>query len=948
MFKIDSTVFLFNLASKFIPMKKIITIIISTFILSNFCFSATFTVLNTNDSGIGSLRQAITDANGSNGPHSIVFNIPNTDVNFNTNSGTWKITLNSTLPMIIKPFISIDATTQTNNQGNTNPEGPEIELSSNNMLTFAFRIATPGNTVKGFIINGFDFGIQIYGTMANANLVSDNYIGTNFNGLQTIANNFGIGISGDAPGTIIRNNLISGNNNYGIVASSGNTLNIKGNLIGTDKTGMSKLPNGSGIVLDNSASSTIGGTAFGDRNIISGNSSSGIIFNGTSNSNNQIINNFIGVNKNGNDTLPNETGIIFNTAPNNIIGGNLPNKANVISGNSSAAIVLNGTGANGNIIQGNFVGTDSSGTMPLSNAYGIIVKMDADRNLIGGTTPAERNIISANLEIGVYIESSDSNIVTGNYIGTNVQGDNAFRKNGVLIQANGIEINTVSKYNRIGGLSPGERNIISGNRVYGAIYYGNSSLNNIVGNYIGTDVTGNFSIPNATGICVDASSNHNMIEHNLLSGNVSYGIFIVTTGSYYNTFRANKVGTNALGTAAIPNDVGIIIAGGAKYNIIGGENPEDRNVFSGNHYCGIEISDNTTDSNQIIGNFVGTDISGNVALGNYYGIVASSFSSHSLIDKNIISGNNSCGMILTDNTHHNKITNNSIGLGMDGTSNLGNGSSGIVLAFGASYNIIGDYHHGNYIANNDSCGVIILGNNTLHNRISANSIFDNAFLGIDILPEGVNINDVGDADNGPNGLQNYPIISSTGYNAATGYTFVTGTIDTQNKSNCTIEVFKVETADFFNHGQGKTFLGATNPDANGNWTIFVEGTQPTDIITTTATAMEGSTSEFSQNFSVVVGIHNQNVLESNFSIYPNPNNGSINCVFVANESDYYKIIITDLSGRKITTLIDNFYISGHYNLQFSLFDYKINQGNYILSLTKGTQVVNSKIISFIE
>lgn len=929
-------------------MKKIIILALAISLNLSFCFAATFTVINTNDSGAGSLRQAITDANGSNGPHTIQFNIPNSDINYNVISNTWKITLTTVLPMVVKPYITIDGTSQTTNQGNTNLYGPEIELNSNSLLTYAFRIATPGNTVKGFIINGFDFGIQIYGTMANANVISENYIGTNFNGSQSVANNYGIGISGDAPGTIIQNNLISGNTNYGIIASTGRTLNIKGNLIGTDRTGMLKLPNSNGIILDNSPSSTIGGTAFNDRNIISGNASSGIVISGTSSSSNFIINNFIGINKNGSDTLPNESGIIFNTSPNNTIGGNSANKRNIISGNYSAAIVLNGTGANTNTVIGNYIGTDSTGTIAMSNAYGIIIKMDADRNTIGGSTVSERNIISANLEIGVYIESSDSNVVTGNFIGTNVNGTETFRNNGILIQANGIEINTVSKYNRIGGYTEGERNIISGNRVYGAIYYGNCSLNNIVGNYIGTDVNGSFSIPNATGICVDAASNHNMIEQNLLSGNVSYGIFIVTTGSYYNTFRANLVGTNSTGTSAIPNDVGIIIGGGAKYNIIGGENPVDRNIFSGNNYSGIEISDNTTDSNQIIGNYIGTDITGNIALGNYYGIAMSSLSSNSLIDRNIISGNISCGMILTDNTHHNKIIGNSIGIGKDGTTPLGNGATGVVIAFGASHNRLGNIGHGNYIANNDSGGVVIMGNNTLYNRISGNSIYDNSIIGIDLLPEGVNSNDAGDADSGPNNLQNYPVITSTGYNSFTGRTFISGTLDTPYNSENSIEIFKVETSDVFNHGQGKVFLGNTFSDVNGQWTISIEGLTAGDIITATATDSADCTSEFSQNYTVTVGIDDLNTSENRFTVYPNPSNGNVNCVFVANTSDIYEFSLYDLCGKEIRVLNERFLVSGLNNFRFSLSEHKLKQGNYILSVKKKGTVVHSKIITYIE
>lgn len=928
-------------------MKKSVILFISFLVCLNVNFATTFIVTNTNDSGVNSLRQAITDANASNGHHSIVFNIPTSDVNYDVNSGTWKITLATTLPMIIKPFITIDGSSQTTNQGNTNLLGPEIELSSNTLLTYAFRIVTPGNTIKGLIINGFDFGIQIYGNIQE-NTITENYVGCNYSGTLAIPNNYGIGLLGNSNHTLISNNLISGNSQSGILISTGNQNKIFGNRIGTDRTGNFPLPNTNGIIINESFANQVGSDIFNNRNIISGNTDAGIIINDFNSMSNTIYNNFIGVTINCNDTLPNQNGIIINSASANMIGYSGPNFRNIISGNRSAAIILNGTGANVNEIKNNYIGTDSTGTIAMSNTYGIIIKMDADRNIIGGSTVGERNIISANLEIGVYIESSDSNIVSGNFIGTDVNGTETFRKNGILIQANGLEINTVSKYNRIGGYTEGERNIISGNRVYGAIYYGNCSLNNIVGNYIGTDVSGSFSIPNATGICVDAASNHNMIEQNLLSGNISYGIFIVTTGSYHNTFRANLVGTNSTGTLAIPNDVGLIIGGGAKYNIIGGINPEDRNVFSGNNYTGVEISDNTTDSNQIIGNYIGTDISGNIALGNYYGIAMSSFSSNSLIDHNIISGNVSCGMILTDNTHHNKIINNSIGIGKDGYTPMGNGSTGMVIAFGASHNEIGNIGYGNFIANNDSGGVVIMGSNSLYNRISANSIYDNNFIGIDIMPEGVNQNDAGDTDSGPNNMQNYPVITSTGYNSATGRTFITGTLDTPFNPENYIEIYKVETSDIFNHGQGKIFLGNTFSEANGHWTISVEGLTDGDIITAIAGDSTGNTSEFSQNFTVTVGIEDNILTEKNLQVFPNPNNGYIKCVLNAPTNDYYTIILTDLYGRKIAVLTDNYFISGNNILYFSLLDHQLKQGNYILSVIRKGEKIKSKIITFIE
>ena len=296
---------------------------------------------------------------------------------------------------------------------------------------------------------------------------------------------------------------------------------------------MNSLPNTNGIILDNSSNNTIGGDIISERNIISGNTNAGILINDVASTGNTVKGNYIGVNDNCTAALPNENGIMIVNAPDNIIGGTTTSQRNIISGNTSAAILINGTGADNNLVTGNYIGIDCTGTIAMSNHYGIIIKAGADSNIIGGNTANKRNVISANSEIGIYIEASDSNVVSGNYIGTDYTGTATFTigTSDVLMQANGVEINTLSKYNIIGGNTAGERNIISGNRVYGVIYYGNVSDNNVEGNYIGTDVSGSFAIPNATGICVDDASNHNKIKDNVLSGNVSYGLFIVTTGS---------------------------------------------------------------------------------------------------------------------------------------------------------------------------------------------------------------------------------------------------------------------------------------------------------------------------------------------------------------------------------------------------------------------------------
>ncbi len=831
--------------------------------------AVTYTVSNTNDSGTGSLRQAITDANTVFiGTKNIIFNIPTGDQGYNTSTGIWTITPATPYPYLMSSNIFIDGTTQTASQGNTNADGPEIFISGNGSLDHTFLLVSGNNTIKGISVTGCLFGIQVANNTATNNLITECYLGINSSGITPMPNGYGITISNASANTTVSNCLISGNTDGGIAISESSGNSIRGNKIGTSRTGTASIPNPNGIAINNASNNIIGGTNAADRNILSGNTNSGITINAAASTGNQIIGNYIGTEITGTGSLENGTGIIIVNAGGNFIGGNTIEKRNIISGNIEGGIILNGSGTNDNIISGNYIGVDVSGLNICSNHVGIMLKSNARRNIIGGTTPAERNILSGNTEIGVYIEASDSNRITGNYIGPDATGAGALKIGDTLIQANGIELNVVSKYNIIGGYLPEERNIISGNRVYGMIYYGQTSYNPVIGNYIGTDVTGNISLPNATGICVDAASNHNLIKNNVLSGNISYGIFIVTTGSYYNEFKGNLVGTNAAGTSAVPNDAGLLLGGGARYNIIGGTNPGDRNIFSGNRYDGILIADNTTDFNQITGNYIGTDITGMNALPNPVGIGISTNPASNTFSENVISGNSSMGIILYENADSNIFILNKIGVAADGISDLGNEGAGIAIAQGASYNKIGMPGQGNIIAYNDSCGIVIADNNTKYNSIRENSIHNNNFLGIEIFPPGPNANDVGDTDTGSNDLMNHPVILSAIFD---GILHVSGSLDTQNPQNAIVEIFEVTDADPMGYGEGSRFLGSAIPDAAGNWSIQYSDFSEF-LITATANDAFGNASEFSQNFTAVVGINdNKNeqkpILGDNF---PNP------------------------------------------------------------------------------
>lgn len=876
---------------------KLFLIISIAVIISLNMFGATYTVTNTNDSGAGSLRQAITDANAP-GSDIIFFNIPTTDPGYISASGIWVISPLTELPYLISGFTTIDGTSQAIYQGDTNPDGPEIVIDGLNTITQCFIIPSPNNQIIGLCIGGFTYGINLYGTNSYQNIISDCYMGVGYNGSSFFPNDVAITISNGSYNNDIKNNLISGNLTAGIGIQTGSGNEIYGNLIGTNLVGFGPVPNATGIVIDNSTGNTIGGSTYIKRNTISGNTDNGILINGNLSSNNIIKGNCIGTDDNGFYKVPNSFGIVIANSGNNIIGGVTAPERNIISGNLESGVLINGTGAEENLLINNYIGVDVSGLDILDNHVGVLIKTNADKNIIGGTTASERNVISGNSEIGVYIESCDSTIVIGNYIGPDATGLNSLKVGDTLFQANGIELNTVAKYNRIGGYSANERNIISGNRVYGMIYYGQTSENYLVGNYIGTDVTGNVAMPNATGICVDASSNHNYIFKNVLSGNISYGIFIVTNGSYYNQVKRNMIGTNAAGTDTVPNDIGLLFGGGARYNIVGGSSFADANVISGNRYNGIEIADNLTDFNEISFNYIGTDGTGNASVPNGNGIGFSANPSHNIVDNNIISGNNLTGIILYEYADSNIVTNNLIGTAADGTTDLGNTLSGIVIATGACNNMVGGAGNGNTIAFNGNGGVVIMDNTTVRNTISANSIFQNSVLGgIEIFPAGINANDAGDSDSGPNAMMNFPVITFSEYDPIAGYAVVSGTLDSETPENCVIEIFIADPNAMFN-GDGKIYLGNTMPDNSGNWTFATTNLTDGEEVSSTATDSSGNTSEFSVNYSTIVGKAEIGFNE-NFRIYPNPARDYF-IIEPMNKDEKYCFELTDYAGQLLT------------------------------------------------
>ncbi len=351
-----------------------------------------FIVTNTNDSGAGSLRQAILDANSTS-------NLVEPDViRFNIGTGAQTINLTSALP-VINEAVVIDGTTQPGYAGT-----PLIQLdgSSAGAGASGLEVSAGGSTIKGLVISNFDgSGISIH--TAGGNTIQGNYIGTDAAGTADAGNgDYGINVNNSA-GNLIGGpdpgdgNVISGNDLSGVMlygaGTTGNT--VQGNLIGTNAAGTAAVANThDGIRLVNGASSNaIGGTTAGERNVISGNADDGIELNDAGTDDNEILGNYIGVDVTGTAALGNTRHgvVIYHGVAGTQVGQ--VGAGNVISANGDTGVVIDGNGdatTAGNVLEANRIGTNAAGTADLGNAVrGIEIFGAASSNIIGGSVAGQ-------------------------------------------------------------------------------------------------------------------------------------------------------------------------------------------------------------------------------------------------------------------------------------------------------------------------------------------------------------------------------------------------------------------------------------------------------------------------------------------------------------------------------------------------------------------------------
>jgi parallel beta-helix repeat protein len=761
------------------------------------------------------------------------------------------------------------------------------------------------------LISGNQVGIQIEGVGSQSNQVQGNFIGTNLQGSSAIPNSIAGIIIWDAPNNYIGGahnpgvcdgpcNLISGNGQEGIAIQGfdSDNNNVKGNFIGTNSSGISALPNHVGLILADVSGNQIGGAGPGEGNLISGNEDTGLWITSEATTNNIILGNRIGTDVTGSVAVPNYEGILIQAGTGNQVGGAVSGAGNLISGNENSGIYVEYVNAPGISIMGNKIGTNLSGTTSLANYYGIIL-VGGSGNQIGGTSPAAGNLISGNITSGIHIDGSSVNRVQGNIIGADYGGSVP------IPNLEGIFIGFGSCNNLIGGSSVGMGNLISGNTWDGIFIQNSNSVGNqilgnrigtnssattalpndygvviieasetiiggadlstpwvcdgpcnlisgnasfgimnqglpaggdpppgtvntstqVLGNFIGTDLFGTSAIPNFAGVDLSYQAGGNLVggsstlgEGNLISGNQIDGVVIRDAWANDNQVSGNRIGTRADGNAALPNgEIGIKLYGSASNNLIGGDQAGFGNLVSGNIDCGIWLGGEGTNNNQILGNRIGTKTAGISALPNYCGIALVTLTSGTEVRGNVISGNQFNGVHLEESTES-EISDNKIGVALDGISALPNSGNGVVL-INAPENTIGP---GNIVAHN-RYGVAIVYPDSFGNTITQNSIYGNTLYQIAFFEV-------------PEPLAPAPTL--------TGWDNLTMTVTGTACGGCNVEVF----ATFPSTPSGRTYLGNTTAAGDGSFSLMVgEGHI---FLAATATDADGTTSEFSNSLQV--------------------------------------------------------------------------------------------------
>ncbi|WP_165232189.1 Calx-beta domain-containing protein [Aquisphaera insulae] len=865
---------------------------------------ATFLVTNTNDSGAGSLRQAILNANADSTADNVWFRIPAStapllDVpvsGFDPSTREWTIQLVSPLPTITSP-VWIDGFTQGNGAGvpYRYPAGISSSVQSLSVtgsptggsLTLTTAAPLPVGTITvPYDATAATVQAALGGLIGNGNVAvtggpgPDASFSISFQGIYAhedipdlIGNGAGL-TGGTSPGVLVQTTTAGGvaTTTPTLITSSPSTLAATSgnNAVYTVVIDGSGLSGATGFTLQASHSNLRGlviegfdvgvhvlatdtlsqpivgdliqGNAIGDHRYFAYDSQTGEAL-----TNSQVYNRY------GGNRLQ---GVILDSQ-NTTVGGVNPQESNVICGNGAQGIWVTAN-AMGNQILNNQVGLfgpDQSGfyVSDGNGAEGILVESSSNQ--------INDNLVSANAGAGIHLAgiSSFRNVIVGNFVGVAAAGGYGLGTGNPGNIGDGILLED-SGWNQIGGPDASDGNTIASNGGAGVYITGTSATGNVVeNNRIGVTADGDQVLGNALEGVAIYSSNNTIGPGNVISQNM-LGIGIYGPGAYSTLVQDNLIGSDSTGKkAGFGNAIQGILIKDSSGNTINGTTPGSQ-VISGNH-VGVEISGTGSTGNLLTGNIIGTDTTGAAVLKNSgVGVLISGAASNTIGGSttaalNLISANHVGIQVDGSGATGNLIAGNNIGTDITGTlGKTGNETVGVLFTTNASHNTVGGTvaEFGNKIAFNRT-GVEV--DSGIGNSILTNSIWSNTLIGIDLVAAGdpatgITPNAPG-VRSGPNNLQNSPVLTTAVGGGTVGS--VQGSLNSLASTTFLIQFFSNPSQGLGGYGQGKTYLGSmtVTTDASGNASfVFTTSTTltTTSWIAATATNLTtGDTSEFSND-----------------------------------------------------------------------------------------------------
>lgn len=759
------------------------------------------------------------------------------------------------------------------------------------------RVNIDGNVISGNRGNG----VLILNTASGNNTVVGNLIGLNgdpttvpaaaTHGTSAVGNTLnGIDIGATSGANLIQDNVVSGNALHGVLVESTGSTTLTGNRAGTNRQGLAAVGNGqNGISVTGTGLQFIGlanttDTALDDGNLVSGNNGQGIFI--SSAGAHEVYGNFLGTDKTGTVAIPNAGSGLHSAIPSGngspIIGGTLTGQFNLISGNTGVGLALTSTADH--LVRGNRIGIDLGGTSALGNGGGTLA---GGLSITGtGTNTISENRVSGNRGPGVTI-AAGNNTLRLNRIGTNRNGDGLLTYPGSQPagqrQTNGVLVSAPTGTTQIIGVAT-EGNVISGNDGHGVEVTGQANVT-FVSNLIGLNVAGTVDLGNGQGgvghgIDVAAGSGGTIAiggtgtnEQNTISGNSGQGIN--HEGNTAPSIVHNRIGTNANTSAAIANDTGGVRFASTNAAvgtlILGGNATNQGNVISGNGGVGVTIAAACGHPVQILGNMIGTNSAGSVALGNAsHGVLIETGNSINQTiggatsgDRNVISGNGTGGMtghgVYARGTGTSLIENNSIGgdlLGGSLAGNAGNSGDGVLIETNANGNTL----RNNIIRDNAGRGVAVA-NTASRQQITGNQFINNGVtnaggvITVNKLPLDLGANDAVGGSGGANANLAAPtllrLVPASGGQGILSGTVAAGTsrVEIYQANDPLPNDVDANLAALKHHGGATGLLTTvTTPATSFNATVTVSAGQ---LVTALAFDANGNTSEFSRNIGLV-------------------------------------------------------------------------------------------------